>query len=75
MTGSGFSRPRSAAEGGTFLARERYIQQMGLLPRDLEMAIILILLSLVLWLLLAGADLLLSGYSADELGRMGLQQD
>jgi len=57
------------------LARERYIQQMGLLPRDLEMAIILILLSLVLWLLLAGADLLLSGYSADELGRMGLQQD
>ena len=57
------------------MARERYIQQMGLLPRDLEMAIILILLSLVLWLLLAGADLLLSGYSADELGRMGLQQD
>ena len=57
------------------MARERYIQQMGLLPRDLEMAILLILLSLVLWLLLAGADLLLSGYSADELGRMGLQQD
>ena len=41
----------------------------------LAMGIILILFTLVLWLLLAGADLLLSGYSADELGRMGLQQD
>jgi hypothetical protein len=41
----------------------------------LEMGIILILSSLVLWLMLAGADLLLDGYSADELGRMGLQQD
>jgi hypothetical protein len=39
------------------------------------MGIVVIVFSLVLWLLLAGADLLLSGYSVDELGRMGLQQD
>jgi hypothetical protein len=48
---------------------------MVLLPRFVEMAVIVILSSLVLWLLLAGADLLLARYSADELGRMGLQQD
>ena len=48
---------------------------MVLLPKVLEMAVILILSSLLLWLLLAGADLLLASYSADELGRMGLQQD
>jgi hypothetical protein len=48
---------------------------MVLLPRFPEMVVILILSSLVLWLLLAGADLLLAGFSADELGRMGLQQD
>ena len=41
----------------------------------LAMGIVLIVSSLVLWLVLAGADLLLSGYSADDLGRMGLQQD
>jgi hypothetical protein len=48
---------------------------MVLLPKVLEMAVILILSSLLIWLLLAGADLLLAGYSADELGQMGLQQD
>jgi hypothetical protein len=48
---------------------------MLLFIRFSEMAVIVILSSLVLWLLLAGADLLLAGYSADELGRMGLQQD
>ena len=48
---------------------------MVVLARTMEMAVVVILSSLVLWLLLAGADLLLAGYSADELGRMGLQQD
>jgi hypothetical protein len=39
------------------------------------MVIVLILFSVLIWLLLAGADVLLAGYSADELGQMGLPQD
>ena len=64
-----------APPGGTFRDLERYIRWIALWSQVLAMGIILIVSSLLLWLLLAGADLLLSGYSADELGRMGLQQD
>ena len=60
--------------GGTFCLGLRYIFQMMQLLEAPPMTTILAVAGLMLLLTLAGADLLVSGISLDELRRMGLRE-
>jgi len=58
----------------TFFLLRRYIHGKWSPSEAPAMFTVLIAFGLMVWLTLAGVDLLVSGVSPDELSRMGLQQ-